>query len=106
MLTETSDRPVTMVLADIVKNIQDIVRSEVRLGITEVTERLARAKQAGVLIVLGACFGFIALFFALFAVVLALTTVMTEWAAALIVAAATAVTAGVLIGSGRKRLQL
>jgi hypothetical protein len=105
MLTETSGRPVTTVLADIVKNIQDIVRSEIRLAITEVAERISRAKQAGVLIVMGACFGFIALFFALFSVVLALATVMTEWAAALIVAAATAITAGVLISSGQKRLQ-
>jgi hypothetical protein len=40
------DRPISAVLQDIVGNIQDIVRSEVRLARTEIGEEVGRARSA------------------------------------------------------------
>ena len=42
------DRSISVVLQDIVRNIQDIVRSEVRLAKTELREEVAKARSASV----------------------------------------------------------
>lgn len=81
------DRPISVVLQDIVRNIQDIVRAEVRLAKTEVGEELGKARSAGVLVGTGAVTAVFAALFLLLASVAALTLVMPQWAAALVVAA-------------------
>jgi putative superfamily III holin-X len=81
-----SERSVSEVLQDIVGNIQDIVRSEVRLAKTEVGEELTKAKAASLAIGGGALSGIFSASFLLLAIVYALSRVVPDWAAALIVA--------------------
>jgi VIT1/CCC1 family predicted Fe2+/Mn2+ transporter len=94
------DRSVAQVLQDIVHNIQDIVRAEVRLAKTEVREEVVKAKTAGVFIGAGAVSVLFSALFLLFAIVYGLSHVVADWAAALIVALALAIVAGVLLSLG------
>ena len=84
----TSDRSFADVLQDIVGNIQEIVRSEVRLAKVELSEEARKAKPAGVWMVIGAVFGVGAVMIGLLAGVYGLSTVMPNWAAALVVSLA------------------
>jgi hypothetical protein len=99
------DRPISVVLQDIVGNIQDIVRAEVRLAKTEVGEELGKARSAGMLLGVGAIMAIFAALFLLLATVYALSLGMPQWAAALIVAAGTAVVAAVTLSIGINRFK-
>jgi uncharacterized membrane protein YqjE len=101
----TTDRSVADVLQDIVRNIQDIVRSEVRLAKTEVREEISKARHASVLIGVGALSGTFSAFFLLLSIVYALSGIVPEWAAALIVGVALAIVTGVLLSKGAERLK-
>jgi len=101
----SSDRSVSDVLQDIIRNIQDIVRSEVRLAKTEVREEVTKAKSAGLLLSIGALSGIFGLFFLLFAIVYGLSNIVPNWAAALIVAVALAICAGIMLRAGVKRFK-
>jgi len=101
----TTDRSVSDVLQDIIRNIQDIVRSEVRLAKTEVREEVSKARDASVLIGVGALSGMFSAFFLLFSIMYALSKVVPDWAAALIVAVALAIVTGVLLSKGAERFR-
>jgi len=79
------DRPISVVLHDIVGNIQDIVRSEVLLAKTELREEVVRSRSAAILLAVGVLLLSFGAFLVLLAIVLALTGLMPGWAAALIV---------------------
>ena len=99
------DRPIAIVLQDIVRNVRDIVRAEVRLAKTEVGEELGKARSAGVLFGTGAVSAVFAVLFLLLASVYALTLVMPQWAAALVVAAVLGIVAAVIVKLGVKRFK-
>ena len=99
------DRPISIILQDIVRNIRDIVRAEVRLAKTEVGEELGKARSAGVLFGTGAVTAVFAVLFLLLASVYALTLVMPQWAAALVVAAVLGIVAAVIVKLGVKRFK-
>jgi uncharacterized membrane protein YqjE len=99
------DRPISAVLQDIVGNIQDIVRSEVRLARTEIGEELGRARSAGVLFSVGAVTATFSALFLLVTIMYALTLVVPAWAAALIVSAGVGIVAVVTLALGMKRLK-
>jgi uncharacterized membrane protein YqjE len=100
-----ADRTISAVLHDIVGNIQDIVRCEIRLAKTEITEELGKSRSAGVLVGIGVLmFAFSALFL-LLAAVYALSLLVPEWAAALIVGAGVGATAALCFGVGIKRFK-
>jgi len=101
----TTDRSVSDVLQDIIRNIQDIVRSEVRLAKTEVRDEIAKARHAGVLVGVGALSGAFSAFFLLFSIVFALSRVVPDWAAALIVGGVLALATGVLVSKGAERFK-
>jgi Flp pilus assembly protein TadB len=101
------DRSLSDVLNDIVSNIQDIMRSEIRLAKTEVREEMQRrAQTSGVLIAVGTITGILSVFFLLLSVVYALGLVMPSWGAALCVTLALAGIAVVTSKSGRRRMQI
>lgn len=100
-----NERSVSEVLQDIVRNIQDIIRSEVRLAKSEVREEVAKAKTAGVYLGVATLSAVFALLFLLFAIVYALSHVVPDWAAALIVAVALGLVAVVAMRAGVGRLQ-
>jgi hypothetical protein len=98
-------RSLTEILQDTIRNVQEIVRLEVRLAKTEVREELAKAKASTVPLGAGAVTAIYAGFFLLLAAVYGLALVMPEWAAALIVGAALAGIAAVLLTVGRNRFR-
>jgi uncharacterized membrane protein YqjE len=101
----TANRTISTVLSDIVGNVQDIVRSELRLAKTEITEELAKARSAGILIGAGALMLIFSTLFLLLAAVYALSTVMPGWAAAVIVGAGVGVIAALCFGIGIRKLK-
>jgi uncharacterized membrane protein YqjE len=96
----TSDRSFADVLQDIVGNVQEIVRSEVRLAKAEFSEEARKAKPAALWMVIGAVFGIGAVMVGLFAGVYALSTVMPNWAAALVVSVASGAIAALAARTG------
>ena len=99
------DRSIASVLGDIVGNVQQIIRAEVRLAKVEVGEEIARAGRGGVIAAAGAVLCTMALGFMLLAAVYALALVWPAWAAALAVGAGAAVIGGVCISAGLSRLK-
>jgi len=102
----TSDRSFADVLHDVVTNLQEIIRAEVRLAKAEVREESSKAKGAAVLLGAGALCGIFAAFFLLLASVYALTRITPDWAAALIVAAIVGIGALGALSAGMKRWKL
>ena len=98
-------RSIPDILHDVLVNIQDIVRAEVRLAKAELGEELKAARSGGLLIGAGAVAAIFSALFLLLACVYALSRVVPNWAAALIVAAAVGVAAAVTLGLGVKRFK-
>jgi len=101
----TGERSFTEVFQDIVRNIQEILRSEIRLAKTEMGQELVKTKSAAALLGGGAVAALFATFFLLLAIVYGLTHVMPDWAAALVVAAVMGIAAMVALGAGKKQFK-
>ena len=101
----TAERSISTVLYDIVGNVQEIIRSEMRLARTEFTEELGKMRSASVLLGVGALLAMFGVLFVLVAIVYALSLVIPAWAAALAVAVAVSALGGILVGAGIKRLK-
>ena len=99
------ERSISDVLQDIVGNIQDIVRSEVRLAKSELRDELAKVKASTPLLAAGAVAGLLAAFFLAWAALYALSLVVAMWASALIVAALLALVAAMTLSAGIKVLR-
>jgi hypothetical protein len=100
-----SIRSIPEIVKDVLGNIQDIVRAEVRLAKAEIGEELSSARTAGVLLGVGAVAAIFSALFLLLACVYALSRVMPNWAAALVVAAVVGVAAAVTLSRGLKHLK-
>jgi uncharacterized membrane protein YqjE len=101
----STERSISAVLHDIVGNVQNIVRSEIRLAKTEATEELGKARSAGVMLGVGAFLLLLGTIFLLLAAVYALSLVMEPWAAALTVGAVVSVIAAFCCGAGVRRFK-
>jgi len=95
----------TEIFQDIIHNIQDIVRSEVRLAKIEIREEAAKAKAAALMIAAGALTATLAFSFLMLTVVYALSLILPIWAAALIVAVTLAIVAAGTLSEGLKRFK-
>jgi hypothetical protein len=100
-----ADRSISTVLSDIVGNVQDIVRSELRLARTEATEELGKVRSAGVLLGAGVLLVIFSGIFLLLAAVYALSTVVPAWMAALIVGGGVGVIAALCVGVAIQRFK-
>jgi uncharacterized membrane protein YqjE len=100
-----ADRSFTEVVADIFNNVQDILRSELRLAQSEVRDDIARARPAAMLVGTAIAAAFLSAAFALLAIWDALSLVMPAWAAALCIAVALALVSAIALASGRKRFR-
>ncbi|MDP9064863.1 MAG: phage holin family protein [Pseudomonadota bacterium] len=105
MSSSSSGRTVSDVLHDILGNIQDIVRSEVRLAKIELRDGLMQSGRVAMLFAIGGVTGFFAVLFLLLTVMFALFTVMPGWAAALVVAAALGLGCGLAIAAATRHLK-
>ncbi|HEX3721345.1 MAG TPA: phage holin family protein [Nitrolancea sp.] len=92
-------------IQNIVTDIQGLVRSEIRLAKTEISEDVATTGRASSLLVGGVMLAFYAVGFLLLTFVYALGTAMPNWLAALIVAIVVAIVAGVLAMLGYQRIK-
>ena len=101
----TGDRAIAEVLQDILRNLQEIVRGEVRLAKAEIRHEVAQASSSGVWLVAGAVGAASAWMFFLWTVVYALATVMEMWVATLVVAVGLACLAAALLVGGRTRFR-
>jgi uncharacterized membrane protein YqjE len=99
------DRSFSDVLQDILHNVQEIVRSEVRLAKTEIREEAEKAKSSAVLLGGGAVAAIFAILFLLLMIVHALSLAMPSWAAALLVGATLAVVATLMLTAAVKRFK-
>jgi uncharacterized membrane protein YqjE len=100
-----TDRTISTVLHDIVGNIQDIIRSEVRMAKTELAEELGKSRSAAMMLGAGALMLIFGVLFVLLAIVYALSLVMAEWAAALIVGLGVGVIAAMCCVIGIKKFK-
>jgi uncharacterized membrane protein YqjE len=100
-----TDRTISTVLHDIVGNIQDIIRSEVRMAKTELAEELGKSRSAAMMLGAGALMLIFGVLFVLLAIVYALSLVMAEWAAALIVGVGVGVIAAMCCVIGIKKFK-
>jgi len=98
-------RSVGSVLQDIVTNVQEIFRSEIRLAKTEITEEGKKAAKAGSMLAGGTLCGLYAIWLLLLTIVYALSLILSPWLSALIVCVTMAVSAAVLIRIGRTRFK-
>jgi len=98
----TEDRSIGAVISDIVGDLQEIVRAEVRLARAEVREEIAKIRRGAVLTVSGAVILVLAFGLMLLSAVYALALVWPLWMAALAVGAVTAVAGAALAMAGRK----
>jgi hypothetical protein len=101
----TGERSIGEILQDVLRNLQEIVRSEVRLAKTEAREELIKAKAAALFVAVGALCSIFTVFFFLLAAVYALTLVVPNWAAAVIVAVVVMAAAAVTLVAGLKQVR-
>jgi uncharacterized membrane protein YqjE len=100
----TEDRPIKQILQDILTNMQEIIRNEVRLARTEIGEEMSKALRALAILGGGMFLAVYALGFLLLSAVYALAAVLPDWLAPLLVGLLVAVGAAILIMVGRNRL--
>jgi uncharacterized membrane protein YqjE len=105
MALEIDDRSIAAVLKDIVGNLQQIIRAEVRLAKVEVREEMVKAKRASILIAAGGLFGVMALGFVLLGAVHLLSTVVEPWQAAVLVGVGAGAIGGALVATGATQLK-
>ncbi|HEY6823889.1 MAG TPA: phage holin family protein [Steroidobacteraceae bacterium] len=99
------DRSVAQVLADVIRNLQDILSAEIRLAQARARMELRGYRPAAVLILIGVLGGLVSVFFLLLAVAAALALVIPWWAATLIVAVGTAVLSTIMVRAGTLRVR-
>ncbi|HYP06909.1 MAG TPA: phage holin family protein [Bryobacteraceae bacterium] len=100
------ERPMAEVFRDIIANVHEMVRSEVRLARVEIREETAKTARAGAMLGAGAVMAMIAGVFLLVCIAQLLDLFMPDWAAALVVALAMGIPAAILISKGRDRLHV
>ena len=97
------ERSVSDVFQDILRNLQEMVRSEIRLAKVEIRGEVKQAVSSGVWIAAGGVAATSAWAFLLWTLAYALATRMSMWAATLLVAVVMAAAAAALIMSGIRR---
>ncbi|HXN22929.1 MAG TPA: phage holin family protein [Candidatus Dormibacteraeota bacterium] len=100
-----NERSVPEVLQDIVRNLQEIIRSEFRLAKTEIKEEGGKARRPGITIGWGLILAIYAVGILLLAIVYALSTALAPWLAALIVGVVVLALSGAFIITGTKKLK-
>jgi hypothetical protein len=101
----SADRPLSAILGDIVGNVQQIVRAELRLAKVEIRDEAAKARRGAILLAAGALVGVLALGVLLLAAVYALSTVVAPAWAALIVGGVAAIVAGAAAAAGARQFK-
>lgn len=99
--TSRGERSMGDVLKDIISNVQEMVRSEIRLARVELRDEASHAAGAAKLIGIGAGLALLGAAFLLVTVALLLALVMPAWLATLIVGAVLGISGFVMLQKGR-----
>jgi uncharacterized membrane protein YqjE len=99
------ERPLSRLLEDTLTNIQELIRSELRLATTELQEKVADAGRPARTLAAGVTAALYGLGFLLLSAMYGLCIVLPPWLAALIVGAALFGAAAVLVSTGLGRLR-
>jgi hypothetical protein len=99
------ERAISDVLQDILRNLQEMVRAEMRLAKAEIRDDARQTAASAVWIVAGTIGALSAWAFLLWTLVFALSTQMSVWAATLVVFVVLACASGVLITGGIRRVK-
>ena len=102
---DADERSIQDVVRDIVADIQNIVRSEIKLAKIELGETARGARSSAIALVGGGLIGIYAIGFVLLAAMFALEIVLPGWLAALIVGVVLAIGAAIGLSAGLKRLK-
>jgi uncharacterized membrane protein YqjE len=100
-----ADRPIGSVLKDIVGNVQQIIRAEVRLARAETIEELVKTRRGLLVLAAGAAVALLGLAFGLLACMYLLATKLAAWQAAAIVAVIAMIAGAACVSSGAKLLR-
>ena len=104
MAMRTEDRSLSELVSEVTGEIATLFRKEVELARVETSEQVSRAAKAGGMLGAAAVIGFLDLILFSFAAAWALSEVVPEGVAFLIVAVVFAIVAGVLAMAGKKRI--
>ena len=104
-MAEWGERSIATVLKDIVGNIQELVRAEIRLAKVEVRQEVDRAKRSIALLIVGGVVAVLGLAFLMLASVYALSIVVAPWLAAGIVAIVAVVVGWTCVATGLKQMR-
>ncbi len=104
MAMRTEDRSLSELVSEVTAEIATLFRKEVELARVETSEQVSRAAKAGGMLGAAAVIGFLDLILFSFAAAWALSEVVPEGVAFLIVAVVFAIVAGVLAMAGKKRI--
>jgi uncharacterized membrane protein YqjE len=99
------DRSIGDVLKDIFANVQEMIRSEIRLARAEMREEVGKTADSAKLLGAGGVLALFALGFVLVGVTQLLAAVMPSWAASLVMGIVLGIVGFALITSGKKHLQ-
>ncbi len=102
--TEAGDRSLASILLSVIRNVEQIVQSEIRLAKAEMRIEFGKAGQAAKLLGLGLLLAILAAACLCLACVYLLATVLAFWIAALIVAVTLSIVAGVMISVGISKM--
>ncbi len=105
IIIEPRERSAGEIVEDVIRDLGNMVRSEIQLARTEVSEKATLAARGGSMLGAGAVVGLLAAMALVATCIGALTLAMPLWAAALVITIALAVAAAVLISKGRSRLK-
>lgn len=103
---KTGERSAADLFRDIIGNVQEMVRSEVRLAKAEFREEAGKTWSAAQILIIGAGAGLFALGFVLTALAQVLALFMPGWVATLLVGGVLGITAAVMISTGLGRLHM
>ena len=101
----TGDRSISEVLQDILRNLQELLQSEIRLAKAEIREEATRAASSVLWVTAGIAGVLSAWMFLLWTAAYALSTVMSMWLATLVVAVVVAAAGSASIMAGIRRFQ-
>lgn len=93
-------RPISRIIEDILRHVGEIIRSEIRLVQTEITQDFRDVKHAGTFLIAAGVAAMFALGFLLLAAVYGLSTVMPPWLAAISVGIALGIVGLALMTKG------
>ena len=100
------ERPMAEVIRDIFGNVQEMVRSEVKLARAEMRDELGKTVRASAMLAVGAVLGLIAGVFLLVCITQLLALVMPNWLATLVMTLLIGIPAAVMVARGRARLHV